>query len=116
MVKFVEDKIEGQSVFYLEGKIMGRNDSLSLRDRLKVLIAAGEKNIILDFSKIERINSPGLGILLSCVTSIRKNGGDFHFVDLPERVATYFKITKLDTVLKIYVNTDHVLESLACTS
>jgi len=116
MVKFVEDKIEGQSVFYLEGKIMGRNDSLILRDRLKALISSGEKNIILDFSKIKRINSPGMGILLSCVTSIRKNGGDFHFVALPERVATYFKITKLDTVLKISVNTDHVLESLAFTS
>ena len=116
MVKFIEDKIEDQSVFYLEGKIMGRNDSLGLRDRLKVLIAAGEKDIILDFSKVRRINSPGMGILLSCVTSIRKCGGDFHFVDLPERVATYFKITKLDTVLKIYVSTDHVLKSLAHSS
>lgn len=101
MVKFIEDKIEGQPIFYLTGKIMGRSDSLSLRDRLKALISSGEKNVILDFSKIKRINSPGMGILLSCVTSIRKNGGDFHFVALPERVATYFKITKLETVLKI---------------
>lgn len=112
MVKFVEEKIESQPVFYLEGKIMGTSDSLRLRDRLKVLISSGEKNIILDFSKIIRINSPGMGILLSCVTSIRKGGGDFHFVALPERVATYFKITKLDTVLKIYSNTDLVLKSI----
>jgi len=112
MVKFVEEKIESQAIFYLEGKIMGRSDSLRLRDRLKALISSGEKNVILDFSKIKRINSPGMGILLSCVTSIRKNGGDFHFVALPERVATYFKITKLDTVLKIYLNTDLVLKSI----
>ncbi len=112
MVKFIEDKIEGQPIFYLTGKIMGRSDSLSLRDRLKALISSGEKNVILDFSKIKRINSPGMGILLSCVTSIRKNGGDFHFVALPERVATYFKITKLETVLKIYVNKDQVLKSI----
>ncbi|MCH7678549.1 STAS domain-containing protein [candidate division KSB1 bacterium] len=112
MVKFIEDKIEGQPIFYLTGKIMGRSDSLILRDRLKALISSGEKNVILDFSKIKRINSPGMGILLSCVTSIRKNGGDFHFVALPERVATYFKITKLETVLKIYVNKDQVLKSI----
>ena len=113
MVKFVEEKIESQPIFYLEGKIMGRNDSLRLRDRLKALISSGEKNVILDFSNIKRINSPGMGILLSCVTSIRKNGGDFHFVALPDRVATYFKITKLDTVLKIYININHVLKSMA---
>jgi len=112
MVEYVEEKIEGQPVFYLKGKIMGRSDSLRLRDRLKVLISSGEKNIILDFSKIIRINSPGMGILLSCVTSIRKNNGDFHFVALPDRVATYFKITKLDTVLKIYLNIDLVLKSI----
>ena len=112
MVKFIEDKIESQPIFYLEGKIMGRDDSLRLRDRLKVLITSGEKNVILDFSKIIRINSPGMGILLSCVTSIRKNGGDFHFVALPERVASYFKITKLETVLKIYLKIDHVLKSI----
>ncbi len=112
MVKFVEEKIESQPIFYLEGKIIGRNDSLRLRDRLKVLISSGDKNIILDFSKIIRINSPGMGILLSCVTSMRKKGGDFHFVALPDRVATYFKITKLDTVLKIYLNTDLVLKSI----
>ena len=112
MLKFIEDKIKGQTIFYLDGKIMGQNDSLKLRDRLKDLIASGEQNIILDFSKIKRINSPGMGILLACVTSIRKNCGDFHFTALPDRVHTYFKITKLDTVLNIYGNAEHVLKSI----
>ena len=53
MVTFIEDKIEGQPIFYLTGKIMGRSDSLILRDRLKALISSGEKNVILDFSKIK---------------------------------------------------------------
>lgn len=112
---FIEKDIEGLPVFELEGKIIGDNETLRLCNRMKELISSGEKNIILDFSKVRWINSPGIGSMISCVMSLRKIGGDLHFVGLGERVGYYFKITKLDTILKSYENTDEVLRKLVST-
>ena len=110
---FGESKSQGLTVFELEGKIMGDTSSQLLCDRLRNLISAGEKDIVLDFGRVKWINSSGIGTILSCVTSIRRKGGDLHFVQLGERVAQYFKITKLDTVLKIYETPSEAISTVA---
>ncbi len=112
-MNFVEKKMGGTPVFEIEGKVMGGLNSLALQDRLKGLISSGEKNIILDLSRVEWINSPGMGIMLASLTTIRRNGGDLHFVGLGERIAHYFKITKLDTVVRIYPTRDDALQELS---
>lgn len=114
-MNFREENVEGVPIFELEGKIMGDSESLIFGKRLKEIIDSGKKNVILDFSKVKWINSTGIGLLMSCVRELRDRGGDMHFVALPERMAYYFKITKLETVLKIYKNTDEVLDELLST-
>ncbi|MFQ5865772.1 MAG: STAS domain-containing protein [bacterium] len=111
-MQFSEKSVKGIYVFKLEGKIMGAGESASLCERLKHLVASGEKNIILDFKKVRWINSPGIGMMLSCVMSLRRAGGDVHFVNIEGKVAFYFKITKLNTVLKIYKNQEKALEAI----
>ncbi|MFQ5641646.1 MAG: STAS domain-containing protein [bacterium] len=61
------------------------------------------------------INSLGIGLMLSCVKQLRENGGDLHFTGVRGRVAYYFEITKLDTELNIYENTDDALRQLTAT-
>ncbi|NIR47355.1 STAS domain-containing protein [candidate division KSB1 bacterium] len=113
---FSEQKIEGFPVFELEGKIMGDKQSLILCDRLKEHINAGEKRILLDLSKVRWINSFAIGQMLSCLRQIRNNGGDLYFSGIQGRVAYYFKITKLETELKIYENVGTALEELTISS
>ena len=110
---FSEKTIEGLPVFELDGKIMGGTpEYLALCQRLKKLIAAGHRHLILDFNKVMWINSAGVGFLLECVAGLRRNGGDAYFVGVNGRVAHYFKITKLNTVLKFYDSPDAVVNEL----
>ncbi|MFQ6112781.1 MAG: STAS domain-containing protein [bacterium] len=111
-LQFFERHVKGIHVFDLDGKIMGAGESASLCDRLKQLVASGEKNIILNFKKVRWINSPGIGMMLSCLTSLRRAGGDVHFVSVEGKVAFYFRITKLDTVLKVYKDEEKALEAI----
>ncbi|NIS26715.1 STAS domain-containing protein [candidate division KSB1 bacterium] len=111
-MKVGKKKVEGVPVFELEGKIMGGRESLQLSEHLQSLIQHGEKNIILNFSDVQWINSSGIGLLLSCMRELRNKGGDLHFVGLHGRISEYFKITKLDSVLKIYRNTDEAVGKL----
>lgn len=111
-MKFTEQNIAGLPLFALEGKIMGDKECWRLRDRIKAVIASGQTNIILDFSRVSWLNSSGVGAILACIKELREKGGDLHFAGLNDRTAYYFRITKLDTVLKIYESTDEVLKKL----
>ncbi|MCG8608499.1 STAS domain-containing protein [bacterium] len=62
--------------------------------------------------EVDWINSTGMGAMLACVISIRRQGGDLHFAGLSKRVAHYFRVTKLDTVLKVYPSSELALQSL----
>ncbi|NIV09806.1 MAG: STAS domain-containing protein, partial [Aliifodinibius sp.] len=63
------------------------------------------------FEKVRWINSAGIGFMLSCVTTLRRQGGDVYFVGLHDRVEYYFKITKIDSVLQIYRSVDEVVKN-----
>ncbi|MCH7676846.1 STAS domain-containing protein [candidate division KSB1 bacterium] len=116
-MKYFEKNIEGLSVFELEGKIMGGTpDCISLCNRVKEVIASGQKNIVIDFDRVRWINSTGIGFMLSCVMTLRREGGEVHFVGLHDRVDYYFKITKIDTVLQIYKNVDEVVKKLSLSA
>lgn len=112
-MKFVEKEVAGLPLFELEGKIMGDAECWRLRDRLKEVIASGQSNVILDFHEVTWINSAGIGALISCIRELRHKGGDLHFTRLNERTAYYFRITKLDTVLKIYDRVEDALQALS---
>ncbi len=116
-MKYFEKNIEGLSVFELEGKIMGDTpECMSLCNRVKEVITSGQKNIVIDFDRVRWINSTGIGYMLSCVTTLRREGGEVYFVGLHDRVGYYFKITKINTVLEIYKNVDEVVKKLSSSA
>ncbi len=59
--------------------------------------------------------SAGIGMMIQCITRLRRDGGDLHFLGVHDKVGYYFRITKLDTVLKIYNSIDEVLSQLQPT-
>jgi anti-sigma B factor antagonist len=111
---YKEKTMRGIPAFFLEGKIMGGTaECTSLCNRLKELIAAGSKHIVIDFTDVRWINSNGIGFMLSCVTSMRRNGGDVFFTGVNERVAHYLKITKLDTVLRVFADVEEIQNTIS---
>jgi len=116
-MKYFEKNIEGLSVFELEGKIRGDTpECMSLCNRVKEVIVSGQKNIVIDFDRVRWIDSSGIGFMVSCVTTLRHEGGDVHFVGLHDRVDYYFKVTKIDTILQIYKNVDEVVKKLSLSA
>lgn len=107
--------MDGLPVFKLEGKIMGGTECDKLCHRLMAVIATGHSHLVMDFEKVRWMNSAGIGMLIQCVTRLRRNGGDLHFLGVHDRVGHYFRITKLDTVLKIYDNMNEVRKKLQLT-
>lgn len=55
---------------------------------------------VFDMSGIDSINSSGLGILIGCLKKIKESNGHLKIINLNEKIAGIFKLTKLDSVFE----------------
>lgn len=111
MMKYFEEEKNSVLIIHLSGKIMESEDVNELCKKLKSRISKGTKNVLFDFRNVRWINSTGIGSILGCLTTLQKKGGDVRFTDLSSATKHYFRITKIDTVVKIYENLDEAVES-----
>jgi anti-sigma B factor antagonist len=106
-LKMTDSETNGTSVVTLDGRIMLGEESEALREKVKSLIAVGNKNIVLNMDHIEYIDSTGLGILVSLHVSARAQGGTLKLSNIGPRFHEILRITKLVKVFEVY-NTEAV--------
>jgi anti-sigma B factor antagonist len=96
-----------------KGKIMGGPDATMLHDRLHDLIKQNKKKVVIDLSKVEWMNSTGLGILISGLTTLRNNGGELKLARVTEKIQSLLTITKLITVFENYDSVEEAVKSFS---
>ena len=101
----------GVAVVALRGNVLGGPDGADLHDYLTDLREAGRRTLVMDLSKATLMNSSGLGMLVSALTTMRNAGGDLRLSGVPERVHGLFVITKLDRVFKSYPTVEEAAAS-----
>ena len=104
---------EENDVIILEpkGKIMGGPDATMLHDFLHDLIKQDKKKVVIDLSKVEWMNSTGLGILISGLTTLRNNGGELKLARVTEKIQSLLAITKLITVFENHDSVEEAVKS-----
>jgi anti-sigma B factor antagonist len=108
-----ERVVNGVSVLDLSGKIvLGEGDG-QIRDRIKDLLADGQKRILLNLGEVNYIDSAGLGALISSYTTTKRQGGNLKLVSLTRRIQDLLAITKLITVFETYENEAEAVASFA---
>lgn len=108
----VEEKYNAV-VITLKGNVMGGPDGAKLHDTLKELKEQDKKNVVIDLSKTKFMNSSGLGMLISAMTTMRNAGGDLRLANVADRIQSLLVITKLITVFKHYDSVDEAVTSYA---
>ena len=98
-------------VITLKGNVMGGPDGAKLHDTLHELKEQGKKNVVVDLSKTKFMNSSGLGMLISGMTTMRNAGGDLRLANVADRIQSLLVITKLITVFKHYDSVDDAITS-----
>jgi anti-sigma B factor antagonist len=104
---------EMQDVVVLEpkGKIMGGPDATLLHDQLHEYIKQGKKRVVIDLSKVDWMNSTGLGILISALTTLKRNQGELKLANVTDKIQSLLTITKLVTVFETYDSVDQAASS-----
>jgi len=107
-------KIEEQGnvvVITLSGNVMGGPDAAKLLDDIRKLRDQGKKYIVIDLGKVKFMNSSGLGMLISALTTIRNAGGDIRLANVGKKIKSLLIITRLITVFKHYDSVEEAVKS-----
>ena len=102
---------EGITVLELNGKLMGGPDATQLHETLHDLIDKDIKNVVIDLKGVDWINSSGLGILISGLTTVRNSGGNLCLAQPGDRIKNILTITKLSSVFRSYDELDEAVNS-----
>ena len=108
----LSDRVDnGVAILEPAGKIMGGSDATLLHERLHEHIDKGVKKVVIDLSGVDWVNSTGLGILISGLTTIKSNGGQLKLANVTEKIQSLLTITKLVTVFDSHDTVESALSS-----
>ena len=98
-------------VLDLSGKITIGEGSVQLREEVRKLLDAGNKNILLNLGDVAYVDSSGIGELVSSYTTTSNQGGHLKLLNLTKKIQDLLMITKLLTVFETFDNEQDGLES-----
>ncbi len=106
----IKEKMEGDvAVLTVSGNMMGGPDSAALHEKVKSLIADGILKVVIDIKGVKWMNSSGLGILMSCMSSLQGANGKLKLSSVTEKVKSILMITKLIELFETYDNADRAV-------
>jgi len=108
-----DDHLEGDVVVIdVSGKIMGGEETTLFHGRIHEYIQQNKKNFVIDLTKVDWMNSVGLGMLISALTTVKNAGGRLILANIT-KIESILTITRLISVFEHYDTSQDALKALA---
>jgi anti-sigma B factor antagonist len=91
---------DNKSIIALSGRL-DFSSRKALRSIIDENLARGCCEFVLDLHHVDFVDSSGLGALIACYSTVRKQGGGMTLVRLPRQVHDLMELTKLTTFFDI---------------
>ncbi len=112
-LRIVESQLGDVALLTLSGSLRMGLEAEQLQARLQALVTRQAHNIILNVSELTYIDSYGLGELVACLTTAKKNGGSLKLVKPTEFVCDVLRTTRLDSLFKSYTTDEEARASFS---
>ncbi|MBU8932823.1 MAG: STAS domain-containing protein [candidate division Zixibacteria bacterium] len=107
------DSLEGNVVVLeVSGKIMGGDETTMFHGKIHEYITANNKNFVVDLAKVDWMNSVGLGMLISALTTVKNSGGRLVLANIT-KIESILTITRLITVFEHFDSREDALKSFS---
>jgi anti-sigma B factor antagonist len=110
-MRIVERRIGDVTILQLIGRLELEDGDAVLRDAVNRLVADGRVKLVLDMKEVTRLDSAGIGMLVSKYLTVRRGGGFMKLLHPTERTDHLMEITKLTTVFEIFTSEDAAIKS-----
>lgn len=101
-MQFHRKQVDGVAVLSLDGKLVVGDATAQLKQAIKQLADEGVTQLVLDLKEVDYIDSSGLGTLVYCFSTFRKEGGTLKLLNLSRRNIELMLLTKLETVFEVF--------------
>ncbi|MCK4573533.1 MAG: STAS domain-containing protein [candidate division Zixibacteria bacterium] len=106
------DSLDGDIVVLdVSGKIMGGEETTMFHGKIHEYITQNKKTFIVDLSKVDWMNSVGLGMLISALTTVKNSGGRLVLANIT-KIESILTITRLISVFEHYDTRDLALAAV----
>ena len=112
-MQFSVDERYNAVVIRFKGNVMGGPDGAKLHDKLHNLREQSKLNVVVDLGRVKFMNSSGLGMLISGMTTMRNAGGDLRLANAADRIQSLLDVTRLITVFKHYESVEAAAASFS---
>jgi anti-sigma B factor antagonist len=75
------------------------------------VLQRSDTKVLIDLSRVSRIDSAGLGLLMSCYSHVLHRQGNLKLLHPPKKVQNLLEITKMNSILEAYENERDALAS-----
>ena len=102
---------EGIVILDIKGRLKAGEEATRFRDKISELNQGGTRNLVVNLEAVDYIDSTGLGAIVLCATSLRKNDGNMKLLHLNRRNIELLVMTKLATVFEIFTDEQDAVNS-----
>jgi anti-anti-sigma factor len=96
----------GIAVVTISGRLVLGKDEEHLETVTGEYLKQGQKKFVFDISGLDYADSSGIGTLVSCLTNIKKAGGDLRMAGANTRMTRLFQMTGVQTLIAMYPTVD----------
>ena len=115
-MQVIERRIGDVTVLQLIGRLELETGDLILRDTINHLVEEGQVKLVLDMKEVTRLDSAGIGMLVSKYLTVRRAGGTIKLLHPTERTDHLMDITKLTTVFQVFDDEASAVKSFDAAS
>lgn len=98
------DEAKTKAVVRLNESVLGGTDALEFSQAIESIREKGAKLIIADLKNVAVMNSSGLGMLVSALSSLKNNSVAFVLCSVPKKIMALLEVTHLNQVFSIFNN------------
>ena len=77
------------------------------------LLSEKQMRLVLDFTKVSKIDSGGVGKLVTCFSRFKSAGGVMHLAGIQGMVSGALRLTKVDRLMKMYPTVAEACDTFA---
>lgn len=97
-------------IIHLVEKRLDASSAVEFKEQVRREIENGHKHLIIDLASVDFIDSSGLGALVAILKSVASEGS-LSITGLHKKTEQIFKLTRMDTVFKLYPSVPEALEA-----
>jgi anti-sigma B factor antagonist len=101
--------VDGVTVVAFPEQVLGGPEAVELADIVRSAVSDGQTLIVFDLSNLAVMNSTGLGMLVSALTSVRGKEAQLRLANIPSKVDELLTMTQLNRVFDIRSSVDEAI-------